>query len=175
MRRSPLRESRCRKPLSANGAEVATAYFVDSSALVKRYVVETGTAWVRSITRRRPSAHIYISLITAVEVTSAVARRRGVTLSASRASSILSRFRKHLAGRYLPSEVTPALVNDAMKLVNTHRLRAYDPVQLATALDLQKDWSADRLGTFVFVSADRNLNAAALAEGLTVDDPNSHP
>jgi hypothetical protein len=35
---------------------VATAYFVDSSALVKRYVVETGTAWVRSITRRRPSA-----------------------------------------------------------------------------------------------------------------------
>ena len=43
--------------------------------------VETGTAWVRGITRRRPSTHIYIALITAVEVTSAVARRRGVTLS----------------------------------------------------------------------------------------------
>jgi predicted nucleic acid-binding protein len=88
MRRSPLRASRCRKPSSANGAEVATAYF--------------------------------------------------------------------------------------MKLASTHRLRAYDAVQLATALDLHKDWTADRLGTFAFVSADRNLNAAALAEGLTVDDPNSH-
>jgi len=175
MRRSPSRESRCRKPSSASGAEVATAYFVDSSALVKRYVLETGTAWVRSITRRRPSTHIYISLITAVEVTSAVARRRGVTLSVARASSILSRLRKHLAGRYLPSEITPVLVNDAMKLANTHRLRAYDAVQLATALDLHKDWSANRLGAFVLVSADRPLNAAAIAEGLTVDDPNGHP
>jgi uncharacterized protein len=89
--------------------------------------------------------------------------------------SILSRFRKHLAGRYLPSEITPALVNDAMTLANTHRLRAYDAVQLATALDLHKDWSANRLGAFVFISADRALNTAATAEGLTVEDPNSHP
>jgi predicted nucleic acid-binding protein len=175
MRRSSSRESRCRKPSSASGAEVATAYFVDSSALVKRYVRETGTSWVRSITRRRPSTHLYVVLITAVEVTSAVARRRGGgTLSSAQASSILSRFRKHLAGRYLPSEVTPALVNGAMKLANTHRLRAYDAVQLAAALDLRKDWSANRLGAFVFVSADRDLNAAAAAEGLTVEDPNLH-
>jgi len=48
---------------------VATAYFVDSSALVKRYVLETGTAWVRGITRRRSSTDIFIALITAVEVT----------------------------------------------------------------------------------------------------------
>jgi predicted nucleic acid-binding protein len=106
-------------------------------------------------------------------VTSAVARRRGLTLSAARASSILSRFRKHLAGQYLPSEITRVLVNDAMKLANMHRLRAYDAVQLATALDLHEDWSANHLGAFVF--ADRPLNAAAIAEGLTVDDPNSHP
>jgi hypothetical protein len=30
---------------------VVTTYFVDSSALVKRYVLETGTAWVRRLTR----------------------------------------------------------------------------------------------------------------------------
>ena len=154
---------------------MATAYFVDSSALVKRYVRETGTAWVRGITRRRSSTDIYIALITAVEVTSAIARRRGVTLSAAQASSLLSRFRKHLAGRYFPSQITPALMNDAMKLANTHRLRAYDAVQLAAALDVYRDWSANRLGAFVFVSADRDLNAAATAEGLTVEVPNSHP
>jgi uncharacterized protein len=154
---------------------VATAYFVDASALVKRYVRETGTPWVRGITRRRPSTAIYIAHITAVEVTSAVARRRGATLTPAQASSILSRFRQHLAGRYILSEITSTLVNDAMKLANTHRLRAYDAVQLAAALDLYRDWSALRLGAFVFVSADRDLNAAALAEGLTVDDPNAHP
>lgn len=31
-----------------------TAYFLDSSALVKRYVAEMGTVWVRAITA--PSA-----------------------------------------------------------------------------------------------------------------------
>ena len=36
------------------------AYFVDSSALVKRYVLETGTAWVRRLTRRNPSTVAYI-------------------------------------------------------------------------------------------------------------------
>ena len=44
---------------------MATAYFVDSSALVKRDIRETGTAWVRGITRRRSSTDIYIALITA--------------------------------------------------------------------------------------------------------------
>jgi uncharacterized protein len=80
-----------------------------------------------------------------------------------------------LVGRYIPSEITPALVSEAMKLANTHRLCAYDAVQLAAAVDLCRDWTADRLGEFVFVSADRDLNAAATAEGLMVDDPNIHP
>ena len=127
--------------------------------------------------RRRSSTDIYIALITAVEVTLAVARRRKgtPTLAPSRASSILRRFRTHLAGRYLPSQITPALINDAMTLANRHRLRAYDAVQLAAALDVYRDWSANRFGAFVFVSADKDLNAAATTEGLTVDDPNSHP
>ena len=154
---------------------MATAYFVDSSALVKRYVRETGTAWVRGVTRRRTGTHIYMALITAVEVTSAIARRRGGTLTAAQASSLLSRFRKHLAGRYLPSQITPALVSNAMKQANKHRLRAYDAVQLAAALDVYRDWSSNHLGAFVFVSADRDLNAAAIDEGLTVEDPNLHP
>src|SRR5437879_1241889 len=96
---SPSRENRYRKPSSASGVEV-TAYFVDSSALVKRYVQEIGTPWVRGITRRNRSTYLYIARITAVEVTSAVARRRGGgTLSSRQASAILWRFRKHLAGR----------------------------------------------------------------------------
>ena len=153
-----------------------TGYFVDSSGLVKRYVQESGTAWVRNITRRNKSTYIYIARITAVEVTSAVARRRGdKKLSPSRASSILSRFRKHLAGRYLPLEITPDLVTEAMKLVNTHRLRAYDAVQLAAAIGLHRDWTTAGFGKFVFVSADQKLNGAAQAEGLDVEDPSAYP
>jgi hypothetical protein len=66
---------------------VAAAYYVDSSGLVKRYVREDGTGWVRRLTRRNPSTVIYIARITAVEVTSAVARRRkGKTLTSAKAS-----------------------------------------------------------------------------------------
>ena len=46
------------------------AYFFDSSGLVKRYVQETGTAWVRRLTSHNPSTIIYVVRITAVEVTS---------------------------------------------------------------------------------------------------------
>src|SRR5262249_54168430 len=123
----------------------------------------------------RKSTYLYIALITAVEVTSAIARRRGTTLTAAQASSLLSRFRQHLAGRYLPPQITPPFVRDAMALANTPRLPAYDAVQRAAALAVHRDWTANRLGAFVFVSADRALNAAAQAEGLTVEDPNLHP
>ncbi len=107
------------------------AYFIDSSALVKRYVLEVGAAWICGITRHSPSSTICIARITAVEVTSAVARRRkGRTLTSARASSILHRFRQHLAGRYAVVEITPALFNDATRLANTYALHAHDAVQL---------------------------------------------
>jgi predicted nucleic acid-binding protein len=154
---------------------VAVAYFVDSSALVKRYVLETGTAWVRGITRQNPSTVIYIAHITAVEVTCATARpRKGKTLTPKRASSILWRFRQHLAARYTIIELTPDLVDDAMRPGNAYAMRAYDAVQLAAALEVNRSHQADGFGPITLVSADRDLNAAATAEGLAVDDPNSH-
>ncbi len=155
---------------------MVTAFFVDSSALVKRYVLETGTAWVRGLTRQSPSRLIYISHITAVEVTCAVARRRkGKTPTPPRASSILRRFRQHLAARYIVIEVTPDLLDEAMRLGNAHALRAYDAVQLAVALEVNRSHQADGFGPVTLISADQALNDAATAEGLTVEDPRSHP
>jgi predicted nucleic acid-binding protein len=155
---------------------VVTAFFVDSSALVKRYVLETGTAWVRGLTRQSPSRLIYIAHITAVEVTCAVARRRkGKTLTPPRASSILRRFRQHLAARYIVIEVTPDLLDEAMRLGNAHALRAYDAVQLAVALEVNRSHQADGFGPVTLISADQALNDAATAEGFTVEDPRSHP
>src|SRR5579883_3246249 len=94
---------------------------VDSSGFVKRYVQETGTAWMRGVTRHGKSTHIHIARITVGEVSAAVAGRRAdKTIASRRASSILSRFRKHLAGRYVVLKITPALASDAMNLSNKH-------------------------------------------------------
>ena len=76
----------------------------------------------------KPSTVIYIAHITAVEVTCAVARRRkGKTLTPPRASSILRRFRQHLAARYTVIEVTPDLLDDAMRRGNAHALAPTTP------------------------------------------------
>ena len=155
---------------------MAEAYFFDSSALVKRYVQEDGTAWVRRLTRRSAGRRIYLARITPVEVTAAIARRRkGRKLTSAKASSILRRFRQHLAGRYTLIDLSPALFDEAMRLANTHTLRAYDAVQLAAALKIRQEHQDAGFAPVTLISADQALNDAATAEGLTVDDPRSHP
>ena len=147
-------------------------YFVDSSALVKRYVQESGTTWTRGLTHRSTGNRIFLARITVVEVTAAVARRRsGRTLSAAQASSLLTRFRKHVVGRYTILEVTPNLLAAAATLANKHDLRAYDAVQLAAALEL----NYISQGGIVLVSSDNELNDAAASEGLPIEDPRQHP
>ena len=47
-------------------------YFFDSSALIKRYINETGTAWVQSLTDAASGHEIYIARVTTVEVVAAV-------------------------------------------------------------------------------------------------------
>ena len=91
---------------------MAVAYFLDSSALVKRYVQEIGTSWVRGITRRSPSTVIYIARITAVEVPwPSPAAAKGNAHATTGASSILHRFRQHLAGRYNVAQITTTLLD----------------------------------------------------------------
>lgn len=61
------------------------AYFFDSSALAKRFIRETGTAFVLSLWR--PSAHhaIYAARLTEVEVCAALARRHKISQEWGRA------------------------------------------------------------------------------------------
>jgi uncharacterized protein len=149
--------------------------FFDSSAIAKRYVNETGTAWVLSLVGPTAGNHNYVARITGVEVVSAVARqRRDGSLSAADAATVLAQFRHDFTTEYRVVEVTPALILTAMALAETHALRAYDAVQLAAAVEVNTQCVA--LGiVLTMISADAALNAAATAEGLAVEDPNSHP
>ena len=152
------------------------AYFLDTSALIKRHINETGSKWVRSLTLLKAPAPLFISHITAVEVFSAITRRqRGGSLSAAQAAAILGHFRRHLKQRYNVLELTPSLVTAAMLVARTQCLRAYDAVQLTAALEVNRRRQAMGLEAVTLVSADRELNTAAVAEGLAVEDPTTHP
>ncbi len=151
-------------------------YFFDSSALVKRHVNELGSRWVRSLTHVKADHTIYLSRITAVEIVSAITRRqRGRSLSVAQGAAILGHFRRHLAQRYNILELTPPLLVDAMTMARKHGLRAYDAVQLTAMIEASRFHHAAGSGLVTMISADHELNNAAIAEGLTVDDPNLHP
>lgn len=152
------------------------AYFVDTSALVKRHVNEVGSHWIRSLVRAKTAHRLYIARITTVEVTSAITRRQhSGDLTAAQAGAILGHFHRHLAQRYRVIELTQAVFADAMVLARKRRLRAYDAVQLAVALEVQRLQQDAGLGPVTLVSADVELNAAAALEGLAVEDPSRHP
>jgi predicted nucleic acid-binding protein len=148
-------------------------YFFDTSALVKRHVIEAGSGWVRSLVRAKAAHDLYIARVTVVEVTSAITRRQHCGhLSRAQAGAMLGHFRRHLVQRYHVIELTPTLFDDAAR---KHRLRAYDAVQLAVVFDLHRRHQDAGLGPVTLVSADQAFNDAATDEGLNVDDPRSHP
>lgn len=104
-------------------------------------------------------------------MTSAIARRRGQpALGVADAAVALNQFRIDLTQDYRIAEITTTMLRRAAILADTHALRAYDAVQLASALEIHR-----LVPSLMLISADRELNAAAMAEGIAVEDPNAHP
>ncbi len=156
---------------------MVNAYFLDTSALVKRYVREIGSDWILSITDPATDNDLAISQITWVEVHSAFARRlRDGSLSAQRFDLIAQKVREDFENEYRVIDVDQTLIETATELVMQHPLRAYDSVQLASALRFQSTTLVSVPNTqLIFVSADNRLLDIAQSAGLATDNPNNYP
>ena len=151
-------------------------YFTDSSALVKRYVREIGSAWVTGLFDLALNNEVFVAAITSVEIVAAITRRaRGGTITAADAASTCNLFRTDWLLDYQVVEVHDVLLQQAMALAEAYGLRGYDVVQLAAGCQVNHLCVGSGLAPVVFVSADSELNAAAVQEGLVVDNPNLHP
>ena len=151
-------------------------YFLDSSAVVKRYVSEIGSAWVSTLTDPGAGNQCYLAALTQVETLAAIyLRTRTGTLTSTQATAADRRFRRELRGIYREVALSRPVLRRAMRLVAHHPLRASDAIQLASILALAARLSRSLGSTPMFVSADQRLNQAALVEGLPVDNPNQHP
>lgn len=151
------------------------AFFCDSSAIVKRYVNETGSNFVEDLADVKNGNVILLARITQVEIAAAIARRLKGGSIATVAQKALVAFEHDLTNSYFTVEITPLLSSRAMSLAAKHALRGYDAVQLAAALEANDERIADELSPLTLVSADDDLNAAAQAEGLSVENPNDYP
>lgn len=150
------------------------SYFFDSSAIFKRYVAEVGTSWVLALTDSAAANDIYLAQVTGAEVVSALVRQ-APPLPQMQLAQALMDFKTEFQKQFLRVAITDALMERAMDLSEKYRLRGYDSVQLADAVELHTVGKAVGISGLTFLSADVQLNTAAGVEGLAVDDPNAHP
>lgn len=80
----------------------------------------------------------------------------------------------HMRLEYAIIALNATIAHRAADLLIRHPLRAYDAIQLASALDRAMQSATNQKISPVFISADQRLLEAAAAEGLTVEDPNQH-
>jgi predicted nucleic acid-binding protein len=159
-------------------------YYIDASALVKRYSTEAGGAYVRRICDPAAGHIVLISRITTVEVVTAFCRKAyqlapGMSMpeitTADRDLAI-ARFRQDIGNSaYAIIPVTPDICTSAGNLSVKYRLRAYDAVQLATALVARNTLAGGGAAPLAFLAADTRLLGYASAEGLTPENPANMP
>jgi predicted nucleic acid-binding protein len=143
------------------------SYFVDSSALVKRYHLESGTHRVNEILNG--ADRIFISRLAQLEVTAALTRRaRAAGVPTHDIQGLLQTFDADITDAFDVVELDRRLLEDAMRLTTVHGLRAADAIQLASAVVAHAEAGA---AEFYLLGSDQELNAAAAAEGLTTMDP----
>jgi uncharacterized protein len=150
-------------------------YFVDSSALVKRYINETGSQWILNLCNPASKHDIVIAAIAGVEITAAITRRaKGGSIDSEDATALCHQFRIDLETEYQVIEISDRIIAAAMNLAQAQGLRGYDAVQLAAACAVNSLCIEKSLPSVTLVSADNELNEAAIREGLKVENPSHY-
>jgi predicted nucleic acid-binding protein len=136
--------------------------YVDTSALVKVFVDEVGSLWIRRVTDQ--AELVGTSALTYIETLSALARRqREKSLTAPSQHQAINQ----LSDRWSSCSVIPVteqLIAVAAQLVLRYPLKAYDAIHLASAIELQTTVNRP----ITFAAFDDQLNRAAKKEKLRV-------
>lgn len=138
--------------------------FADSSALVKLYADEPGSGVMRSL------EVLAVSVLARVDVPAALWRKVRIgELEPLYAGLLVADFEADWYGddaagdaRFAATRVGAEVLESAARLTAAHGLKAYDAVQLSSALVARA--AAPELTSFACF--DRDLSAAAAAEGF---------
>jgi len=155
-------------------------YYFDASALVKYYILEPGSTWVRDLINatneqdKRPVHTIFMADISAAEVAAAFAVLHRIGRVRRRVwDGAFDQFMDDVNSYYQLVATGRDDFFAAASLTRRYPLKAYDAVQLAVALRHSRALAAHDFA-LTFVSGDDTLLAAAQAEGLTTDNPFDH-
>jgi len=124
-----------------------SVFYLDSSAVVKRYSPEIGSAWVKAITDVRAGHTLMFSEITLAEVAAAFAAKSRAPqgLSIRWRDLALKRFLADCADQYQLLGVERKIIDLAVKLTQRRKLRGCDAIHLAAALSANKELLSKQL------------------------------
>ena len=149
------------------------SFYLDASALAKRFVPEQGSPVIDQILDKVPGERLYILNVGAGEVVSILVRKRNAgVISDPYFRQALVDFENEIVRsadiNKLP--VSNRLATSSFALIVGHSINSTDAVTLKSALAIHKKLRAAGNG-LVLVASDQRLLRAAQAEGLTTFNP----
>ncbi len=143
------------------------SFYFDTSALIKFYIEEEGTAQILHLAETLDGDQIVVLDVTLLESRSAVRRReREGDISGPDANRILKQIDQDASSLYLVQPLSSAVIEEAARLIDLHPLKAYDALQLAGCLVIRHS-----MPPVTFVCADVRLCKVSGLEGLTTLNP----
>lgn len=153
-----------------------TLFFLDGSALAKRFVAEQGTVLIDQLFSRLSADRLVVLNVGFAEVVSVLVRKRNAgALSGQTFSNAMLQLGREIihAAKLRKLEPTNHLVIGALSHIETHSVNATDAMVLHAALGLAQHLQSLR-EDLVLVASDQRLLRAAGAEGLVTFNPEIH-
>lgn len=152
---------------------------------MKRYFQEQGHQWIETLHDPTQGHELYIAQAALVEVVASICRKaREQNMPLEERDTTIDDFRRDVQNTYSVWLIDNGLYIAAGDLCRSHRLRAYDAIQLACAIAVREDVLVAQLSKaepaqaeptdFIFVSADLGLITIARAEGFSIENPNNY-
>lgn len=147
-----------------------TVFYLDTSAIVKRYRGEKGADVMHHLfDDPPPEDRFYTSFLSVLELTSSIVRlARSSQLSQETAGEILARFRLDTQKNFRLLPLDDEVGTKAVSIVEDHGLRSADAIHMATAALIFAGVSGIKPA---LVSSDRELLQAAKSGGMETLDP----
>ncbi|MEP7341144.1 MAG: type II toxin-antitoxin system VapC family toxin [Acidobacteriota bacterium] len=147
--------------------------YFDASALAKRYAPESGGALVDEVFRLVPAERFNCLLLGVLEVVSILIRKRNDgRLDAAHFNQAILNFNAEVieSDDFLTISADDSQIYAAIPLLHAHNINGTDAMVLHTAIELRTNLK-QRGEDLMLWTSDKRLARAAMAEGLTVFNP----
>ncbi|HMV83036.1 MAG TPA: type II toxin-antitoxin system VapC family toxin [Blastocatellia bacterium] len=148
-------------------------FYLDASALAKRYAPEPGTPVINHLFSHAPAQRLFVLHLGVAEVVSILVRKHNAKiLPPALAAQAFANLEAEIINQPLLQKLDAEadLISAALTLIRRHSINATDAALLRSALDLAADLQRNG-DDLVLVASDQRLLRAAQAEGLLRINP----